>query len=72
MAFYSHEVHLQSIDIANNFMIFFLRLHGMLKTIISDQDVKFTSNFWKYLFELFGTKIYFSTKFPIQMEKPKE
>jgi hypothetical protein len=39
------------------------RLHGMPKEIISDKDTKFTSNFWKYLFVGFETKLLFSTAY---------
>jgi hypothetical protein len=35
----------KAIDIADVFIIFFLIFYGMPKTIISDRDVKFTSNF---------------------------
>jgi hypothetical protein len=37
------------------------RLHGVLKTIVSERDPKFTSNFWKGLFKGFGTNLNFST-----------
>jgi hypothetical protein len=36
------------------------RLHGIPKTIVSDGDPKFTSNFWKGLFKGFGTNMNFS------------
>jgi hypothetical protein len=35
------------------------RLHGVPKTIVSDKDPKFTSNFWKGLFKGFGTNMNF-------------
>jgi hypothetical protein len=37
----------KEIDVVDIFIREIFRLHGMPKTIISDQDVKFTSNFWK-------------------------
>ena len=39
-------------DIAKIFMKDIFRLHGLPKEIVSDRDVKFTSNFWKGLFEI--------------------
>jgi hypothetical protein len=37
------------------------RLHGVTKEIVSDQDPKFTSNFWTGLFKGFGTNLNFNT-----------
>jgi hypothetical protein len=34
-----------------------VRLHGVPKEIVSDRDTKFTSNFWKGLFKIFGTNM---------------
>jgi hypothetical protein len=39
------------------------RLHGIPKTILFDRDPKFTSNFWKGLFNGFGTNLNFSTTY---------
>ena len=50
-------------DIAKIFMKEIFKLHGLLKAIVSDKDVKFTSNFWKGLFEDLGTKLNFSTAY---------
>jgi transposase InsO family protein len=36
------------------------RLHGMPKEIVSDRDIKFTSNFWKSLMAGLETKLLFS------------
>ena len=33
------------------------RLYGILKAIVSNKDLKFTSIFWKGMFEGFGTSI---------------
>ena len=38
-------------------------LHGILKTIVSDRDPKFTSNFWKGLFKGFRMNLNFSTSY---------
>jgi hypothetical protein len=38
-------------------------LHGITKTIVSDRDPKFTSKFWKGLFNGFGTNLNFSAAY---------
>jgi hypothetical protein len=38
-----------------------VRLHGMPKTIVSDQDTKFLSYFWKTLWTKLGARLLFST-----------
>ena len=50
-------------DIAKIFMKDIFKLHGFPKAIVSDRDVKFTSNFWKGLFVDLGTKLNFSTAY---------
>ena len=47
-------------DIAKIFMKEIFKLHGLPKAIVSDRDVKFTSNFWK---GLFADKLNFSTAY---------
>jgi hypothetical protein len=39
------------------------RLHGIPKTIVFDRDPKFTSKFWKGLFNGFGTNLNFTTAY---------
>jgi hypothetical protein len=39
------------------------RLHDIPKTIVPDRDPKFTSKFWKGLFNGFGTNLNFSTTY---------
>jgi hypothetical protein len=48
------------INIAKKFMKEIARLHGIPRTIVSDRDAKFTSNFWRGLFKGFGTNLNFS------------
>ena len=50
-------------DIAKIFMKDIFKLHGFPKAIVSDGDVKFTSNFWKGLFADLCTKLKFSTAY---------
>ena len=38
-----------------------VRLHGVLVSIVSDRDARFTSMFWKELQVGFGTRLNFST-----------
>ena len=55
-------------DIAKIFMKDIFKLHGFPKAIISDRDVKFTSNFWKELFADLGTKLNFITAYHPQID----
>jgi hypothetical protein len=68
----SHFIHVKStckeIYISNIFMKDIFRLHGMPKEIIFDKETKFTSNFWKYLFVGFETKLLLSTTYHPQID----
>ena len=55
-------------DIANIFLKDIFKLHGLPKAIVSDRDVKFTSNFWKGLFADLGTKLNFGTSYHPQTD----
>jgi transposase InsO family protein len=55
-------------NIAKIYMREIARLHGIPKTIVSDRDTKFTSNFWRGLFKGFGTNINFSTTYHPQSD----
>jgi hypothetical protein len=50
-------------DVVDIFMKEVARLHRIPKTIVSDRDPKFTSNFWKGLFKGFGMNLNFSTAY---------
>lgn len=45
-----------------------VRLHGLPSNIISNQDAKFTSLFWKSLFERLGTRLAMSTAYHPQTD----
>eukprot|EP00253_Pinus_taeda_P031475 PITA_31475 len=59
-------------QIANIFMKNIFKLHGLPKVIISDRDVKFTSAFWRTLFEGLGTQLSFSTAYHPQNDGQTE
>ena len=59
-------------DIAKIFMKEIFKLHGLPKAIVSDRDVKLTSNFWKGLFIDLGTKLNFSTAYHLQTDGQME
>ena len=42
--------------------------HGLPHKIISDRDSKFTSNFWRAVFQAIGTKLAFSTAYHPQTD----
>jgi hypothetical protein len=61
--FISVKITHKEANIDDIYMIEIARLHGIPKIIVFDKDPKFTSNFWKGLFNEFGTNLNFSTSY---------
>jgi transposase InsO family protein len=61
-----------AVDTARRFFEGIVRLHGMPMTIVSDRDPKFTSIFWKSLFERLGTKLAMSSAYRPQTDGQTE
>ena len=49
-----------------------VRLHGVLVSIVSDRDPRFTSRFWPSLQTALGTRLHFSTAFHPQADGQPE
>jgi transposase InsO family protein len=50
-------------DAARVFIDNIFRLHGLPRTIVSDRDSRFTSDFWRALFEILDVKLKLSTAY---------
>jgi hypothetical protein len=48
-------------NIIKIYLKYIFMLHGIIKEIILDKELKFISKFWKGLFKGFGTNLNFST-----------
>ena len=56
------------VDIARLFMDAVIRVHGVPRTIVSDRDAKFTSNFWKDICKVMCTSLAMSCGFHPQTD----
>ncbi|MCO5564156.1 hypothetical protein L7F22_017812 [Adiantum nelumboides] len=54
--------------LARLFVAQIFRLHGMPETIVSDKDPRFTSLFWKAIWENIGMRLQFSSSFHPQTD----
>ena len=61
-----------ALHVARLFVKEIFRLHGMPKSIVSDRDSKFTSNFWQATFQAIGTQLRMSTAFHPQTDGETE
>src|SRR6185369_5885441 len=59
-------------EVATLFLNTIFKDHGIPRTIISDRDARFTSHFWKALFQKLGTKLAMSTAFHPQTDGQTE
>jgi hypothetical protein len=68
----AHLIPLKTTHKETNVVEIFLKevacLHRIPKTIVSDRDPKFTSNFWKGMFKGFGTNLNFSTVYHLESD----
>ena len=55
-------------DVAQVFIRYVVRLHGVPNNIVSYRDEKFTSKLWKELFPCLGTTLAFSTTYHLQSD----
>ncbi|MCO5569570.1 hypothetical protein L7F22_023285 [Adiantum nelumboides] len=58
--------------LAGLFVAQIFRLHGMPEAIVSDRDPRFTSLFWKAIWENIGTRLQFSSSFHPQTDGQSE
>jgi len=59
-------------EVAETFIKLVVKLHGFRKTIVSDRDKVFTSQFWQHLFKLSGTSLSMSTAYHLQSDGQTE
>ncbi|MCO5582874.1 hypothetical protein L7F22_036775 [Adiantum nelumboides] len=60
------------VDDSRLFVAQIFRLHGMPETIVSDRDPRFTSLFWKAIWENIGTRLHVSSSFHPQTNGQSE
>jgi transposase InsO family protein len=59
-------------DVANIVFNRIVRHQGLPIAVISDRDARFTGNFWRSLWDMFGTKLSFSTAYHPQSDGQTE
>lgn len=73
---YAHFIAMKTDDtsrsVAEAFMNFIVKLHGMPKSNVSDRDRVFTAAFWQHLFKLQGTTLAMSSAYHPQSDGQSE
>ena len=68
----AHFIPMKTINSAIDLVLLYIkevvRLHGVPKSIVSDHDSKFVSNYWQSLHRALGTKLDMSTAFHPQID----
>ena len=55
-------------ECVNLFFPNIVKLFGVPKIVLHDHDSRFTSNFWKALWEFLGTKVLFTSAYHLQTD----
>ncbi|CAN6465575.1 unnamed protein product [Victoria cruziana] len=66
--FLAIHANMQLESLADLYISEIVRLHGILKAIVSDRDPRFTSRFWKALQKVLGTQLKMSSAFHPQTD----
>jgi hypothetical protein len=70
--FAATQTSVTAVELAKLFYQEVVRHHGIPSSIVSDRDVRFTSNFWKALWQQTGTKLAMSTAYHPQSDGQTE
>lgn len=64
--------HYTAYKVSTLFLDIVCKLHGFLRSLVSDKDPLFISAFWRELFRLCGTKLWMSTAYHPQIDRQME